>query len=764
MIEIENENLLKKAMESGVNIFAGAGFSVLPSPSGNSLPTGDELKLELSREFGIKSDGLSLVDVATIINSRDEGKLQKFLRKKFYVTEVNPLYNEILKTKINTFITTNIDNIMHNVIDNNREYFLHDISYYGVENSSRSKIDYIPLHGNVTNSDSHLYFSESELSTVDIPHKDLFSSMETCLRKYPTIFWGYNMNDVCVKHTVENILSSTDKQNIWILVNGSSPKIDVYRAMGLFVITGNTEEFLTWIASNLKPDYKWETNKNSTINKFLIDYAIPTHDTKLSLVSNEDFFRYAQTNWYSILHNADYQRKITSQIQDLSEVKKNVLVIGEPFSGKTVLSMRMALLDKNPNKIYLKSPTLVVSKKIIENIENKEVSIYIDDACDDIEAYITLAESANIKTIGFVDYYSYEISKHKLVSLNPKLIFIEDLDKTDTQGIFNKIPPRLKKSKEYVYKTNNSEHFSMLEMLYNNVSEFISEEKIIDFVEKIKNTYYDVLEVVMIATYLTSNKSFLSTDILFSYLDLKSYSEVINYIEKTKKVLSDACDCLSPNEPNDQDYFKLRSPLFSRYCDSIFIKNYRHDYARCIRKFILKVPMTKIFRCNIFRRTAFDSKYFIQIFGEHAKDVYDYLIKSDPLNPFIWQQAALYESRMRNFSDAFYMIDHAKQLGARNAYSLKNSYAIILFEASYDCGDSVHMKNALGILADCFYNDKRKSYHLKKYIDFALKFYHKTRDNEHVIKANELCKKFQNDKIIDKNLIYLIKELKQSLM
>lgn len=95
MIEIENENLLKKAMESGVNIFAGAGFSVLPSPSGNSLPTGDELKLELSREFGIKSDGLSLVDVATIINSRDEGKLQKFLRKKFYVTEVNPLYNEI---------------------------------------------------------------------------------------------------------------------------------------------------------------------------------------------------------------------------------------------------------------------------------------------------------------------------------------------------------------------------------------------------------------------------------------------------------------------------------------------------------------------------------------------------------------------------------------------------------------------------------------------------------------------------------------------
>ena len=53
-MEIELKNLLLDKLKTGISIFSGAGFSILPAPNGTRLPTGTELCVEIQKEFGLQ--------------------------------------------------------------------------------------------------------------------------------------------------------------------------------------------------------------------------------------------------------------------------------------------------------------------------------------------------------------------------------------------------------------------------------------------------------------------------------------------------------------------------------------------------------------------------------------------------------------------------------------------------------------------------------------------------------------------------------------
>ena len=86
------------------------------------------------------------------------------------------------------------------------------------------------------------------------------------------------------------------------------------------------------------------------------------------------------------------------------------------------------------------------------------------------------------------------------------------------------------------------------------------------------------------------------------------------------------------------------------------------------------------------------------------------------------QQQALCKAYLGDFSGAFSDIDKALNK-SRSNFSIRNSHAIILFEANKGKRTPIAeegMAKAMSMLQECFHSDKRKVYHAQKFADFAL--------------------------------------------
>ena len=192
-MNIELESLFTEKLKTGINLFTGAGFSVLPSPSGKRLPTGKELCDEVIEKFKLQEFS-SEKGLAYISEFCPEQEYQDFLRNRFTIDEYNQLYDLITRINLRTYISTNIDNLIRRVIDNTSKYFLKNIREYGATRDGTNELAYIPLHGDVVDLNSKLYFGVFDLAVVDKLNRDLFEQMFGRLAKQPILFWGYNFN------------------------------------------------------------------------------------------------------------------------------------------------------------------------------------------------------------------------------------------------------------------------------------------------------------------------------------------------------------------------------------------------------------------------------------------------------------------------------------------------------------------------------------------------------------------------------------------
>ena len=94
MIEIDNRNIFFDKLKTGINLFTGAGFSVLESPSGNRLPVASELCGDICTKFKLDAS-----------YSHDLEKLSSILKK---VEDKNKNYKKQLQSP---FIAENEINV-----------------------------------------------------------------------------------------------------------------------------------------------------------------------------------------------------------------------------------------------------------------------------------------------------------------------------------------------------------------------------------------------------------------------------------------------------------------------------------------------------------------------------------------------------------------------------------------------------------------------------------------------------------------------------
>ena len=88
-IAVPNENTFLASLRSGINLFAGAGFSVLASDrNGRTLPIGTSLKEELADFFDqTQLNAIELPQAYAVLNSKFSNELRRFLNERFVLNE-----------------------------------------------------------------------------------------------------------------------------------------------------------------------------------------------------------------------------------------------------------------------------------------------------------------------------------------------------------------------------------------------------------------------------------------------------------------------------------------------------------------------------------------------------------------------------------------------------------------------------------------------------------------------------------------------------
>ena len=733
-MEIELKNLLLDKLKTGISIFSGAGFSILPAPNGTRLPTGAELCVEIQKEFGLQDipveSGLEYISEFC-----PESEYQTFLRKRFTVSEYNPLYDVINKITVKTYVTTNIDNIVRKITDHSDRYYLKSIREYGATMNGYNELSYIPLHGDVADPNSKLYFGSFDLAVVDKQNRDLFDLMYGKLAKEPILFIGYSFHDKGVLSVIKRLmdLGTTD---IWIqFLPEDKNNIKLFKSKGCHIIEASTETLLSWIDENIQDNTSEDLCAKNTISKDLHNYLVPTI-SEVANIPQKEFFQQGNTGWHSILTDIPYERKIVAELEDATLTRKNVMLIGCRFSGKTTILMQLARKVKHKNKFYVDGITKEEAEFIIRKIGTEDAWVFFNNCTDNIMAYNAFAKIKNIKIVGASEEYKFETVKHLLdKSINYKIFDCNEISKDEARQIFNKIPSGIRRD-HFSYKETSDEKFSMLEMVAQNVIGVFTKKHISKMLHEMQKYNIDMLKIVALTSYLFENGSAISYINVSNLLDINVYPTAFNLVQQTKDYLRTYDYHLDLAEEM-QDYFILRSKLFSINVRNILIEEYKKLFADIVSKFTTKEAQYNILRYNVFRRKSYDAELFAKLFTlEQAEALYQDLYEKD-YSPYTLQQWALCLASFKRYQDAFIKIDKAISLMPNN-FSFKNSQAIIMFESNKEIGSSDaigYMEKAMNTLKMCYMDDKRKIYHAQKFAEFAIYFHDKYERNDYLENA-----------------------------
>ncbi|UYO62189.1 SIR2 family protein [Acetobacterium wieringae] len=733
-IKIDREDLFKEKLQSGINLFTGAGFSCLPDEEGNQLPVANELCQEICKKFDLSYETFGN-DLESISTLADGDEYQSFLRNKFKVSQINKKYLLLNRIKILAFVTTNIDNIVHLAVEQGERYFLESITYYGAIRKEYAALCYIPLHGEVMNQEKHLYFGKYDLATADRSNSDLFQQATLKLRGTPTIFWGYGFHDSGVLKTVKKLLEN-GPQDIWVQCRESDKKqIALFENLGCNIIVAETDELFDWIDGNTTEKNLVKESGDIQKNSNLKSYFIPTIN-QVPAVQATDYFIKGITQWYSIFAKQAIELDIVNDTYNIYLKNKNTIIIGTDFSGKTTALMQLALKLNVKNKLFVSNLTPEKSKFIINNIGKAEVTIFIDNCETDMLAYKILAQAENIFTIATATDYTFEASKHLLEGTTYKPIFIKDFTKEQARRFYNSIDESIRQN-VFKYKNFDAEKYSILEMMLKNIKNSLGRKRIKELLLKVLHTSKSAFDTVALAIYLSGNHSALSTDILFSYFHCKTYQDTLKYVNDANGLLREL-DISVDQCNDDQDYYDVRSKLFLYHGKKLFSEQseLKNAYASTISNFLKEVSPYKIYQYHLFRRSAYDAKLFYDLFKKDANNKYEMLYNYSN-NPYTLQQWALCRAYLKEFKEAFADIDKAQRQKPGN-FSIRNTSAIILFEANRDDKSEIgyhKRKEAIEILENCYSNDKRKVYHANRFAEFAIEIAKLDNDYQYIEKA-----------------------------
>lgn len=729
---IESEHILRDSLQNGINLFLGSGFSVLAkNKDGFALPTGKGLLNEIQDNFEKVASFPDLSKACSVLESTiDRNNFHTFLINRFSVTQYHDLYNSLLKFKINNIYTTNIDNLIFSIYENSQKYYINDTSVRGDDNNTYS-INYHPLHGSVCNPEKGFIFSNIKIATAYADQLDSWQGLRRTVSRQPIVFWGWSFNDSDI---IEAIYKSKEKDvhdNIqkWIVLhNPQDYEIYFYKSLNFNIIYNDTKSFLEYL-DNIQIDNLSVTSldKEDGIPK---EWLIPKIGSQPSFPI-KNFFEGDAPRWSYIFSPDLAKLHYFKEIYDAIIGGQNIIIKGIPASGKTTILMQLAYeLNTLKLKTFLPSATYESAKKYLNTIKNKHVILFLDNCLDDYTA-TSLLLSSHVQIVGCDRDNKYENLAFRLRDSNVsfRIFDISEINDFDMRGIVASIPKEM--IKKFPSKAADK---TIFDLLRSHINIPVLEKRFAEMVEQSLKTDPIPTELFVMICYAHSCGIPVSFDMIYSYCHdiTDDYREMYDYISKIGRMIKECCGdsfgFLGDINFEEQDYYQCRT----RYIAEIIINKIRNYglLRHVIVRFVKNIPSFKICRYDIFKRRAFDADLMTKIFP-YPQDGIDFYTSCTSIDdaPFLYQQAALYLSRKRRYKEAFTWIEYAKNNSSKNIFSIKNTHAIILFNANidslyrdeYSVLSTLH--ESLDIIEDCYKNDRRKSYHARVFGELVLKLY-----------------------------------------
>lgn len=728
-MEITNENTLKAAFANGVNLFLGAGFSVLAKDSdGRTLPVGPQLTTELGLHFNIKgAEHLSLAQLCTIIQSERRQELDAYLRKRYQVRDFDPRYYTIADINIKRIFTTNIDNLLVSIYSSSKSHYLNNITLRGASYNDKKAIDFAPLHGSVSDETSPLTFGSLDIATAFSSDLDKWHFFIRSIQEIPTLFWGYSLGDAGVLQALSpTSTNSRQHEDKWIVLRERDEAGErFFTALGFQIIIAETGQILDYIKRlDLVSGAKPASVPRSTSETFP-EEAIPDVDSVPVRPFQEFFFGSAPT-WHDIFSQRLQRTSHYAKVVDSINSEKDTVVVGMPASGKTTLMMQVAAHVKfNGHKLVCSSLSPEKADLLLRRLGPDPAIVFVDNYTDNIEAFVAIVEAPNIVAVGFDRDFNFEVTSHFLPIKSVNSINITELSESDIQSIFENVPLDIRTAHLNRPKVAQGLLPSLYEMIESNITKPALRQRFAVMLQQIERSNPTHLDLLGMCCYVHSCRSPVSVDMVAAFLrdEISDYQEAYTWLDQLGSLISED---VGPLVDLSQDYFTPRSNLVS---EAIFQQISPKALKRMLSKFHKNVSTIRICRYDIFRRNAFDADIAIRAFPiwEEGLDFYNLAYKRDS-SYFTKQQGALYLSKKRRFPEAFRLIDEAISQSQGRIFSIRNTHAMLLFQANIlqnpdDVTVRATLCRSMEILKECYTRDRRKLYHAIVFGKQAVEFH-----------------------------------------
>lgn len=731
MERFDYKELFVKALKEGITLFCGAGFSILAKDNqGRNLPLGDGLLAELKENFDDVNNYSSLPKACTKMVRNDRLSFYSFLEDRFSVKSYDKKYDVLTKISIKSIYTTNIDDLFYKIFENSKEIKkIYNLAVNGKELENEFAIDYYALHGSVREKGDYV-FGATELATAfsRTGNSNAWRQLAIDSSNNPILFWGWNFGDT---GPIEAMYGNNGKfdENVmrWVLLyKPDKETIDFLETLNFNIIIGDTDEMLQFISDTydvICDELNIELNEKS--KKQLSKYDVPIDSSKLPKYKIEYFFTEYTPQWSHIFSGKIPKTKYYSDVINYISCGCNVIVIGIRCSGKTTLAMQLSTSYKTSKTIhYMVAPSISEVETYIKLVDKSNVLLFVDDCFRDTDAVCRLLSASNIQTVFFDRDFNYERQFHRLEEYTAKfkIIDITELPQKDAQRIVDSIPYGLK------VKNPSIKNFKDDPTILNLFSGVLRSKNFNNFLDRFIKQDEVAAKVFLVVCYVHSCGVPCSFDMIYSFLgdDIYSWEEMFQIINRIGGLINDLTGEEMMFIDYNQDYYICRSRIFAERIISS-LPNGFEKFREILFDFTEYVPQYKICQYDKFRRSAYDADIVAKAFGKDIDGATKFFelctIKDD--SEYIFQQAALYFAKLKDYTSAFYWIDKAKSIAHYNRFSIQSTYAQIYFDANFEIASEPQLIEALNMLKNCCTSDKRKNIHFIAFVDRAISYYDK---------------------------------------
>lgn len=736
MVKIEAKAEFMQYVRQGISLLLGAGFSIgAKDYNGKDLPLGLQLLTELKEEFPSIKPFNSLSMASTVLERTHKQIFYDFLERRFKVSEYDEAYKVLPQININNIYTTNIDDLIYNIYEGEDKY-INTTIFSGSENGNINVVNYSPLHGCVKFPLKGYIFSNISIATAYSNLNKDWSSLKHEFSKSPLLIcgWSFADSDVIVGlYGNSNIDKNNEK---WILIKEDDPaEVNYYKALNFHIIIGDVLDLLNEIRKCLPEQYI-----NECKGVYLEQYAPPRDASCIQSYEIKSFFLGDGPQWSYFFSGNVYETSNFRKVKENIFEGKNIFAIGIPASGKSTIMYQLLYTYRNdPSVHYLIGPTELAAKAYMNTVGNTRRLLFVDDAFRDVKAIKYLLKQHNIQLICFERDYTFEkqynyLSKDEDLKnqlKNTDVIDVTEIDQYDIQGIIDSIPMEIRVAKPKTYIQDKT-IFTVLNI---NMGDPRFEKRFVSKIKQLEEENPIALELFIMICYVHSCGVPVSFDMIMAYLQEyeQNYEKIYDHIREVGKII---CECTIGDREDfsylnvnlqDQDYYKSRS----RYFADLIIREIP-DGTGLLKKvmttFINNVSPYKICRFDVFKRYAFNADYAFKAFKnkEEGENYYKKCTIVDD-SEFIYQQAALYFTKLHEYKLAFHWIDKAKHLDRYNRFSIDNTHAIISFYANYSSEDSTEeskgfLLQSLDKLMHCYRSDDRKMIHALAFAELVRKY------------------------------------------